>query len=57
VLDLISSDNLDKAAQMLEKEIARNEAVSPVFHFPLANIHFQREQLDRPAESVRNAVE
>ncbi len=57
MLDLISSDNLDKAAQMLEKEIARNEAVSPVFHFPLANIHFQREQLDRPAESVRNAVE
>jgi len=57
VLDLISSDNLDKAAQMLEKEIARNEAVSPVFHFTLANIHFQREQLDRAAEAYRVSVE
>lgn len=57
VLNLISSDNMDKAAQMLKKEIARNEAVSPVFYFTLANIHFQSEQMDPAAEAYRIAVE
>ncbi|MCA9285201.1 MAG: tetratricopeptide repeat protein [Phycisphaerales bacterium] len=55
VLDLIAADDMDKAAAMLEKR--RGEAGSAVFDFTLANIYFQREQLDQAAVLYRVAVE
>jgi tetratricopeptide (TPR) repeat protein len=57
VLGFISSDKVDEAATLLEKEISRNEASSAVFDFTLANIYFQREELDKAAAVYQTAVE
>lgn len=57
VLDFISSDNVDEAAKLLEKEISRNEAISAVFDFTLANIYFQKEEMDKAASIYQTAVE
>lgn len=55
VLELISSDKLDEAAEMLREH--RGDAASAVFDFTLANIHFQQEDLERAAELYEVAVE
>jgi tetratricopeptide (TPR) repeat protein len=55
VLAAMSSDNLDKAVKLLEKN--RGEAASAVFDFTLANIHFQREQYNEAVADYRIAVE
>jgi len=55
VLELISSNEMDKAAKLLERQ--RGKGASAVFDFTLANIHFQREEYDRAAEIYRVAVE
>lgn len=57
VMELISSDKIDDAIKMLEKEMARNEAISAVFDFTLANIYFQKEELDKAAAAYKVAVE
>ena len=57
VLTLVSSDQLDEAAKMLADEIERNETVSAVFDFTLANIHFQQDRLDEAATAYQLAVE
>lgn len=57
VLEYISSDKLDDAEKLLQKEIARNEAISAVFDFTLANIYFQQEKLDVASEGYQNAVQ
>ena len=57
VLEFISSDKVDEAARLLEKEISRNEAISAVFDFTLANIYFQKEELDKAASVYQAAVE
>ncbi len=54
VLDLISSDDLDGAARLLQKNI--KDASSAVFNFTLANIYFQQEQLDEAAGQYEIAV-
>jgi tetratricopeptide (TPR) repeat protein len=54
VLELISSDDMDGAAVLLQK--LRGEAASAVFDFTLANIHFQREQYDQAIEAYGTAV-
>ncbi len=54
VLDHISSDEMDKAARLLEKN--RGEAASAVFDFTLANIHFQQEKYDEAAPLYELAV-
>lgn len=55
VLDLISSDKMDEAAQMLIK--LQSKATSAVFDFTLANIYFQQEKLEQAAASYQVAVE
>ncbi|RJP27595.1 MAG: hypothetical protein C4527_13490 [Candidatus Omnitrophota bacterium] len=55
VFDLISADKLDEAVKMLEK--SRNDAASAVFDFTLANICFQREELDRAASIYQIAID
>lgn len=55
VLELISSEQMDAAAQLLEK--SRNEASSAVLDFMLGNIHFQREEWEPAAAAYRVAVE
>jgi len=55
VLDLISSDKMDEAAKWLEK--SRNEAASAVFDFTVANIYFQKDQLEPAAAAYQVAVE
>lgn len=57
ILDLIAAEDMDKAAARLEKEIARNKAVSAVFDFTLANIHFQRDDRDKAVTAYRAAIE
>lgn len=57
VLEHISADKIEDAVKLLEKEISRNEAVSAVFDFTLANIYFQKEELDVAAEKYQIAVE
>lgn len=52
-----TAGNLDKAAGMLQKEIDRNEALSGVFDFTLANIYFQQEKLDEAAAKYEIAVD
>ena len=47
VLDLISSDQMDKAASLLEK--SRGGAANALYDFMLANIFFQQEKLDQAA--------
>lgn len=54
VLDLISSDEMDKAAKKLEK--SRGEAASAVFDFTLANIYFQQEDYDKAVLAYKTAV-
>jgi tetratricopeptide (TPR) repeat protein len=54
VLDLISSDQVDKAAALIDKE--RGEDASAVFDFTLANLHFQRDRLDEAAALYETAV-
>jgi tetratricopeptide (TPR) repeat protein len=56
VMEQISADAIDQAAAMLLKELARNEAISAVFDFTLANIYFQQEKLDVAADAYRAAV-
>ncbi|MBZ0258770.1 tetratricopeptide repeat protein, partial [bacterium] len=55
VLALISSDKLDEAVKLLDE--SRNEAASAVFDFTLANIHFQREELDKAAAAYKAATD
>lgn len=55
VMELIASDQLDKAAAQLERHRARS--ASAVFDFTLANIHFQQGQWERAAELYSSAVE
>jgi len=54
VFELIQADNLDAAARELEK--MKNEASSAVVDFTLANIFFQREQLDQAEGLYQEAV-
>ena len=55
ILELISSDKMDEAAKQLQKET--KEASSAVFDFTLANIYFQKEQLEQAAAGYEKAVE
>ncbi len=55
ILDLISSDQMDKASNMLEKN--RGESANALYDFMLANIMFQREELDNAAAVYEIAVE
>lgn len=55
VLELISTEKLDAAIVELAK--LRNEAASAVVDFTLANIHFQREELERAVPVYEAAVE
>ncbi|AQQ09707.1 tetratricopeptide repeat protein [Sedimentisphaera cyanobacteriorum] len=55
IMDLISDDKMNKAAEMLKDEIT--EASSAVFDFTLANIHFQNEELEKAIKPYKNAVE
>lgn len=55
ILDLIASDQMDKAAALLEKN--RGDAASAVFDFTLANIYFQQEQLEQAAAAYETAVQ
>lgn len=55
VLEYISSEEMDKAIKLLEKN--RGEATSAVFDFTLANIYFQQEKLEQAGEDYLAAVE
>lgn len=55
VLALISSDQMDKAATLLEK--SRSNAANALYDFMLANIFFQQEKLDQAAKIYKIAVE
>jgi tetratricopeptide (TPR) repeat protein len=55
VLDLMGADKRDEAARLLKRN--RNEAASAAIDFTLANIHFEREQLDKAAPLYEEAVE
>lgn len=55
VLDLISSDKMDQAVELLKK--SQTKATSAVFDFTLANIYFQQEKLEQAAVSYLAAVE
>jgi tetratricopeptide (TPR) repeat protein len=55
ILELISSDKMDRAATQIEKE--RGPASSAVFDFTLANIHFQKEELDKAVAAYQTAVD
>lgn len=54
VMGLISEDDLDAAGRLIEKNLG--ESSSAVFDFMLANIHFQRDELEPAAESYEVAV-
>lgn len=54
ILDLISSEKMDEAAKMLQKETDENS--SAVFNFTLANIYFQQEQFEQAVEEYEKAV-
>lgn len=54
ILGLISSDKMDEAVKLLEK--SRNDASSAVFDFTLANIFFQKEDLEQAADIYQAAV-
>ena len=56
VMELMQADDLDGAVVLLQKEINRNEAVSAVFDFTLANIYFQQEKLEQAAAGYEKAV-
>ena len=55
ILDFMSSDKVDRAIRLLEKN--RGPAASAVFDFTLANIYFQQEDFDRAIDIYRDAVE
>ncbi|ARN57243.1 tetratricopeptide repeat protein [Sedimentisphaera salicampi] len=55
IMDLISEDKMNEAAEMLKEQIS--EASSAVFDFTLANIHFQNEELKKAIKPYNNAVE
>ncbi|MDY7107557.1 MAG: TonB family protein [Planctomycetota bacterium] len=55
VLEAISADRMDRAATLLERN--RGEAASAVFDFTLANIHFQRDELEEAVEIYEVAVD
>jgi tetratricopeptide (TPR) repeat protein len=55
VLDLIASEETDRAMALLEKH--RGEAASAAFDFTLGNIHFQRDELELAATAYEIAVE
>ena len=57
ILELIAADKMDEAAREIEKELTRNAAASAVFDFTLANIYFQREELDRAVPGYEAAVQ
>ncbi|MGE4286317.1 MAG: tetratricopeptide repeat protein [Phycisphaerae bacterium] len=57
IMELITADEIDKAVAMLEKELGRNEAITAVFDFTLANIYFQADELDKAAGLYVSAVE
>lgn len=57
IVEHISSDRMNEAAKILAKEIERNKAVSAVFDFTLANIHFQQENLEQAIPAYSAAVE
>jgi len=54
VMGLIGADDLDAAALLVEKSLG--ESSSAVFDFTLANIHFQRDELEPAARSYEVAV-
>ncbi len=54
IIDLIDSDKTDEAAKSLEKEI--NDNSNPVFAFTLANIYFQKNDLDKADVYYEKAV-
>lgn len=54
IFELISAEKLDEAQAALRKE--RSDASTAVHDFTLANIHFQREQLDEAAVEYEAAV-
>jgi tetratricopeptide (TPR) repeat protein len=54
IVEFMQEDELDKAVKLLEKN--RGEEASAVFDFTLANIHFQREELERAAEVYKVAI-
>jgi len=54
VLDLISSDKMDEAARLLQKNT--KDASSAVFDFTMANIYFQQEQFEQALVSYERAV-
>jgi len=55
VLELISSDQMDKAARLLEKN--RDDTANALYDFMLANIFFQQEKFDQAADIYQIAVE
>jgi tetratricopeptide (TPR) repeat protein len=54
VFDLIRNDKLDEAATLVKEN--RTEDCNAVFDFTLANIHFQRDELDEAAAAYQAAV-
>ncbi len=54
VLELMAADQIEKVIPIVEKQ--RAEGGSAVFDFTLANIHFQREQLDQAVAAYEAAI-
>ncbi len=57
ILDLISTERMDEAADLLRNQLEREETASAVFDFTLANIYFQQDQLDEAVPYYESAVE
>lgn len=55
VMQRLATDKVDEAIALLQKSL--NPASSAVFDFTLANLYFQREQLEPAARSYEAAVE
>lgn len=55
MLALISADQMDKAASLLEKN--RGKAANALYDFMLANVYFQQEKFDQAAGIYQIAVE
>lgn len=55
ILTMISKDQMDKAASLLEKN--RDENANALYDFMLANIYFQQEKLEQAAEIYQVAVD
>ncbi len=54
VMEFIAGNQMPQAIELLEK--SRGEAVSAVFDFTLANVHFQREEYEPAAAAYAVAV-